>query len=122
MGAISDWINMGSFRRLRAWLLAIAVALLVSQLLQAIGWIDLSTSIYLSTNFGIGGHIIGGFLFGVGMTLGGGCGQRTLVRAGGGNLNAGGTAGTESDSIHHLTRPAGCGTHRCFWIPEHRSL
>ena len=88
MGAISDWINMGSFRRLRAWLLAIAVALLVSQLLQAIGWIDLSTSIYLSTNFGIGGHIIGGFLFGVGMTLGGGCGQRTLVRAGGGNLKS----------------------------------
>ena len=88
MGAISDWINMGSFRRLRAWLLAIAVALLVSQLLQAIGWIDLSTSIYLSTNFGIGEHIIGGFLFGVGMTLGGGCGQRTLVRAGGGNLKS----------------------------------
>jgi len=65
-----------------------AVALLVSQLLQAIGWIDLSTSIYLSTNFGIGGHIVGGFLFGVGMTLGGGCGQRTLVRAGGGNLKS----------------------------------
>ena len=88
MGAISDWINMGSRRRLRAWLLAMAVALLVSQLLQAIGWIDLSTSIYLSTNFGIGGHIVGGFLFGIGMTLGGGCGQRTLIRAGGGNLKS----------------------------------
>jgi len=88
MGAISDWINMGSLVRLRAWLLAIAVALLVSQLLQAIGWINLSASIYLSTNFGIVGHIVGGFLFGVGMTLGGGCGQRTLVRAGGGNLKS----------------------------------
>ena len=88
MGAISDWINMGSLRRLRAWLLAMAVALLVSQLLQAIGWIDLSASIYLSTNFGIGGYIVGGFLFGVGMTLGGGCGQRTLVRTGGGNLKS----------------------------------
>ena len=88
MGAISDWINMGSLRRMRAWLLAMAVALLVSQLLQALGWIDLSASIYLSTNFGIGGYIVGGFLFGVGMTLGGGCGQRTLVRAGGGNLKS----------------------------------
>ena len=88
MGAISDWINMGSFHRLRAWLLAMAVALLVSQLLQALGWIDLSASIYLSTNFGIGGDIVGGFLFGVGMTLGGGCGQRTLVRTGGGNLKS----------------------------------
>jgi len=88
MGAISDWINMGSLHRLRAWLLAMAVALLMSQLLQAIGWIDLSASIYLSTNFGIGGYIVGGFLFGVGMTLGGGCGQRTLVRTGGGNLKS----------------------------------
>ena len=88
MGAISDWINMGSLHRLRAWLLAMAVALLMSQLFQAIGWIDLSASIYLSTNFGIGGYIVGGFLFGVGMTLGGGCGQRTLVRAGGGNLKS----------------------------------
>ncbi len=88
MGAISDWINMGSLHRLRAWLLAMAVALLMSQLFQALGWIDLSASIYLSTNFGIGGYIVGGFLFGVGMTLGGGCGQRTLVRAGGGNLKS----------------------------------
>ena len=88
MGAISDWINMGSLHRLRAWLLAMAVALLMSQLFQAIGWIDLSASIYLSTNFGIGGYIVGGFLFGVGMTLGGGCGQRTLVRTGGGNLKS----------------------------------
>ena len=45
MGAISDWINMGSLVRLRAWLLAMAVALLMSQLLQASGWIDLSASI-----------------------------------------------------------------------------
>ena len=88
MGAISDWINMGSLHRLRAWLLAMAVALLMSQLFQALGWIDLSASIYLSTNFGIGGYIVGGFLFGVGMTLGGGCGQRTLVRTGGGNLKS----------------------------------
>ena len=61
IGAISDWINMGSLRRLRAWLLAMAVALLVSQLLQAIGWIDLSASIYLSTNFGIGGILLADF-------------------------------------------------------------
>ena len=76
MGAISDWINMGSLHRLRAWLLAMAVALLVSQLLQALGWIDLSID-----QFWDWGHIVGGFLFGVGMTLGGGCGQRTLIRA-----------------------------------------
>jgi len=32
--------------------------------------------------------LIGGVLFGMGMTLGAGCGQRTLVRVGGGNLKS----------------------------------
>jgi len=88
MGAVSDWVNMGDKNRLRAWFLAIGVAILGSQLLQAQGYIDLNKSIYLSANFGWLGHLLGGFLFGVGMTLGGGCGQRTLVRVGGGNLKS----------------------------------
>ena len=88
MGAVSDWVNMGDKNRLRAWFLAIGVAILGSQLLQALGYIDLNKSIYLAANFGWFGHLLGGFLFGVGMTLGGGCGQRTLVRAGGGNLKS----------------------------------
>ena len=88
MGAVSDWVNMGDKNRLRAWFLAIGVAILGSQTLQAAGYIDLSKSIYLTANFGWLGHILGGFLFGVGMTLGGGCGQRTLVRVGGGNLKS----------------------------------
>lgn len=88
MGAVSDWVNMGDKNRLRAWFLAIGVAILGSQLLQALGYIDLNKSIYLSANFGWLGHLLGGFLFGVGMTLGGGCGQRTLVRTGGGNLKS----------------------------------
>ncbi|MDH3432058.1 MAG: YeeE/YedE family protein, partial [Gammaproteobacteria bacterium] len=41
-----------------------------------------------TANFGWLGHILGGFLFGVGMTLASGCGQRTLVRFGGGNLKS----------------------------------
>jgi len=88
MGAVSDWVNMDDKNRLRAWFLAIGVAILGSQLLQALGYIDLNKSIYLAANFGWFGHLLGGFLFGVGMTLAGGCGQRTLVRAGGGNLKS----------------------------------
>ena len=88
MGAVSDWVNMGDKNRLRAWFLAIGVAILGSQLLQAQGYIDLNKSIYLSANFGWLGHLLGGFLFGVGMTMAGGCGQRTLVRVGGGNLKS----------------------------------
>jgi uncharacterized membrane protein YedE/YeeE len=88
MGAVSDWVNMGSKDRLRAWFLAIGVAIIASQVMQARGIIDLNEAIYLTPNFGWLGHIIGGFLFGVGMTLASGCGQRTLVRVGGGNLKS----------------------------------
>jgi hypothetical protein len=88
MGAVSDWVNIGSKDRLRAWLLAIGVAILVSQAMQARGVVDLGAAIYLTPNFGWLGHIVGGFLFGVGMTLASGCGQRTLVRVGGGNLKS----------------------------------
>ena len=88
MGAISDWVNMGSKDRLRAWFLAIGVAILASQTLQAAGVIDMGEALYLTPNFGWLGHILGGTLFGVGMTLSSGCGQRTLVRVGGGNLKS----------------------------------
>lgn len=88
MGAVSDWVNMGDTGRLRAWFLAIGIAILGSQTLQGMGYVDLGKSIYLTTNFGWLGHLLGGFLFGVGMTLGSGCGQRTLVRVGGGNLKS----------------------------------
>lgn len=50
--------------------------------------IDLGEAIYLTPNLGWLGYIVGGFLFGVGMTLASGCGQRTLVRVGGGNLKS----------------------------------
>jgi uncharacterized membrane protein YedE/YeeE len=88
MGAVSDWVNMGDKRRLRAWFLAIGVAIIGAQTLQAIGYFDLSKSIYLTPNFGWLGHLLGGLLFGIGMTMGSGCGQRTLVRVGGGNLKS----------------------------------
>jgi uncharacterized membrane protein YedE/YeeE len=88
MGAVSDWVNMGSKDRLRAWFLAIGVAIVASQIMQARGMIDLNEAIYLTPNFGWLGHVVGGFLFGVGMTLASGCGQRTLVRVGGGNLKS----------------------------------
>ncbi|MDH5649047.1 MAG: YeeE/YedE family protein [Gammaproteobacteria bacterium] len=88
MGAISDWVNMGKKNRLRAWFLAIGVAIIGSQILQATTSVDLSGSIYLTSNFGWLGHLLGGLLFGIGMTLGSGCGQRTLVLVGSGNLKS----------------------------------
>jgi len=88
MGAVSDWVNMGDTSRMRMWLLAIAVALLGSSALQLAGVVDLSKSIYPGPNFTWLSYIVGGFLFGVGMTLGSGCGSKTLIRIGTGNLKS----------------------------------
>ena len=88
MGSISDWINIGTKNRFRAWMLAVGIAMLGTQAMAALGWIELTNTIYLSTGFGWAGYILGGLIFGVGMTLGSGCGQRSLVRVGGGNLKS----------------------------------
>lgn len=88
MGAVSDWVNMGDKNRLRAWLLAIGLAIVATQAMQASGLIELGQAIYLTANFGWFGYLLGGMLFGIGMTLASGCGQRTLVRVGGGNLKS----------------------------------
>ncbi|HEX2116962.1 MAG TPA: YeeE/YedE family protein [Alphaproteobacteria bacterium] len=88
MGAISDILNLQDYRRFRAWLLAIAVAIAGSQALYLGGILDLGKSIYLTANLGWLGAIVGGLLFGFGMTLTGGCGNKTLVRLGAGNLKS----------------------------------
>ncbi|WP_339027224.1 YeeE/YedE family protein [Bradyrhizobium symbiodeficiens] len=76
------------FRRLKSFALAASVALLATQALAAFGIVDLSRSIYLTASIGLGGAIIGGLMFGVGMALVGTCGFGTLVRVGGGDLRA----------------------------------
>ena len=88
MGAVSDWINMGELSRMRMWLLAIAVAILGASALQLTGVVDLSKSIYPGPNFTWLSYLVGGLLFGVGMTLGSGCGSKTLIRVGAGNLKS----------------------------------
>lgn len=88
MGGVSDLVLMGDGRRLRAWALAMAVAVLGTQVLAGFGLVDLGKSIYLGPNLGWFGAIAGGLAFGFGMVLTGGCGQRTLVRLGAGNLRS----------------------------------
>jgi uncharacterized protein len=88
MGAVSDIVNMNHWDRMRAWMLAIAVAIIGTSLLVFGGQIDVSKTIYTGSNFYWLAALVGGLTFGVGMTLAGGCGQRTLVRLGGGNLKS----------------------------------
>jgi len=88
MGALSDIVFLEDYRRFRAWLLAIAVAILGSTALHLAGLVDLGRSIYLTPNLGWLGAILGGLMFGFGMTMTGGCGNKTLVRIGAGNLKS----------------------------------
>ena len=96
MGAVSDLVNMGDSGRMRAWVLGMAVAVLGVAVLEYIGMVDMSLTTsaetgrppYRAAVFPWPRFIIGGILFGVGMTLGSGCGNRTMVRIGGGNLKS----------------------------------
>ena len=90
MGAVSDMVNMNDYGRFRAWLLAIATAMLGVTLLEYMGLVDVTTTFppYRDTTLILGENIIGGILFGIGMTLGSGCGNKTLIRIGGGNIKS----------------------------------
>lgn len=90
MGAVSDWVNMGDTGRMCAWLLAIAVAMIGVGVLQAVGILTLEATRppYHQANFQWSRYVLGGLLFGVGMTLASGCASRTAVRIGGGNIKS----------------------------------
>jgi hypothetical protein len=88
MGAIADIVNMGHWGRMRMWLLAIAVAIIGASALHGLGWINLGDSIYQRPRLNWLSAIVGGFVFGVGMTLAGGCANRNLLRIGAGSMRS----------------------------------
>ena len=96
MGAVSDLVNMGDSGRMRAWVLGMAVAVAGVALLEYLGLADMALTQsaetarppYRAPVFPWPRFLLGGLLFGVGMTLGSGCGNRTMVRIGGGNLKS----------------------------------
>ena len=90
MGAVSDWVNMSDTGRMRAWILAIAIGVLGVTALEAAGLVNVTGTFppYRQTNFVWLENVLGGALFGIGMTLASGCGNKTLIRIGGGNLKS----------------------------------
>lgn len=88
MGALSDIVNLHDWRRMRAWLLAIATAIAGAQILDAAGVVELKRSMYLAPRINWAGSILGGLMFGYGMVFAGGCASRNLARVGGGDLRA----------------------------------
>ncbi|TVO75532.1 YeeE/YedE family protein [Sedimenticola selenatireducens] len=90
MGAVSDAVNMSDMGRMRAWFLAIAVAMIGVAILEFIGLVNPVSSFppYRANQLIWAENILGGLMFGVGMTLASGCGNKTLIRIGGGNLKS----------------------------------
>ncbi len=90
MGAVSDLVNMGDAGRMRAWILAATVALIGVTILEALGKAELTSTLppYRGSVFMWGRYILGGVLFGIGMTFASGCGNKTLIRIGGGNIKS----------------------------------
>jgi uncharacterized membrane protein YedE/YeeE len=88
MGAISDIFNIGSWTRMRMWAMAVGVAMIGYYVMVWMGWIDPTQSIYASGKIIWLSALVGGVMFGFGMVLASGCGSKTLVRIGEGNLKS----------------------------------
>ena len=96
MGAVSDVVNIGDTGRMRAWVFAMGLAILGVMGLGLLGLSDMSlvsqndtaNPPYLTSNFAWPRNILGGIIFGIGMTLGSGCGNKTLIRLGAGNIKS----------------------------------
>jgi len=107
MGAVSDLVNMGSYSRFYSWLLAIGVALLLVSILGYLGLVNLSSSFppYRSETIILAENIIGGIIFGIGMTFASGCGNKTLIRFGAGNMKSAIVLIVLAITAYYMTNP-----------------
>jgi uncharacterized protein len=88
MGAVADIVNIGDWSRMRMWVLAIGTAMLGFNAMVALGIVDAGKTFYTAPRLVWLSNLVGGLLFGFGMVLASGCGSKTLVRIGGGNLKS----------------------------------
>ena len=90
MGAVSDWVNIGDLSRFKSWMFATAIAILGVTIFEFLSYFDLNDSRipYRNSVFSWPRYILGGLMFGIGMTYASGCGNKVLIRIGGGNLKS----------------------------------
>ena len=88
MGAVADIVNMGDWTRMRMWVMAMGVAMIGFNAMVALGWVQAGQSIYAGPRLIWLSNLLGGLLFGFGMVLASGCGNKTLVRIGSGSLKS----------------------------------
>src|SRR5690606_25703855 len=74
--------------KLHAFAVALAVALVGTDVLASMGKFDLSQALYLMPSYSWVLVPLGGVMFGYGMSLARGCGARALVLLGQGNLRS----------------------------------
>lgn len=70
------------------WLLALATAITGTQIIAALGYIDVSGHRFVQSGITAPAILLGGLLFGAGMVIARGCASRLTVLAGSGNLRA----------------------------------
>ncbi len=88
LGALERHWYADDSRGLCTWVLAIAAAVALTQLLVAAGVVDARAPFYLEAPFNPLATVLGGFAFGLGMAMVGTCAFGALLQLGGGNLRA----------------------------------
>jgi uncharacterized membrane protein YedE/YeeE len=88
LGGIADAVHSGNTGRLSMYFFAIATAMFGVTVLEAIELIsaDGTRPPYRMSQFRWPAYLVGGVFFGVGMTLCRGCGMKSILNLGGGNL------------------------------------
>lgn len=86
-GLNGAWLQQDA-RKLKMFFMAMATALVATQLLVWVTGLDLGRAHYLQRNPAWLAIVIGGVLFGYGMVLANACGARSLVLLGQGNLRS----------------------------------
>ncbi len=88
MGAVADVVNMQDWTRARQWVMAIGLAMIGFAGLTSLGLVDPSKTLYTTPKWYVVSTLVGGVMFGYGMVISSGCGNKTLVRIGSGNLKS----------------------------------
>lgn len=88
LGMIEDVHYGQDYGRMWMWVTALGTALVVNFGADALGIVNLPSTLYLSNSYSVLGAIVGGLLFGYGMAQAGNCGYGVLARLGGGDIRA----------------------------------
>jgi hypothetical protein len=84
----SNLLLIRDYRQALAFAAALLVAISGTQLLEILAIVDIASSAYRNSTLDWFGASMGGFVFGVGATLAGGCAARTLVKTMEGSIHS----------------------------------